>query len=157
MFAAFGDLGATLTVLLLLIATFGALVGLYIRVTAIHTSRLTLLGGLVSVIGLLTGLAGSGGWLLNPTNDWSWGATMIGLGLLMLAFAIIGMSASRLSELGTLRFAPLLPGLFTIVVILLLFFYSPLLESGEMAGVLLESLAVVGVAGTALLLWTKAQ
>lgn len=158
MFAAIGNIAATLVVVLLLLTSFGAVAGLYVRLNAIRPSPLTLAGGVCGLAGLLTGFTGGAGWLFVAENDWSWGTFMISLGVMALGFTLLGIVASRERSLGPLRFAPLLPVGFTVMAIVVVFFYSVVEETvmGPLS-VMAVLLSFLGVAGTGILLWTHAK
>ena len=158
MFAAIGNVAASLILMLLLLMTFGTVAGLYIRLTAARPSPIALIGGICGTLGLVGGLSSSVGWLIAPDNDWSWSTSMLSLGLLALALTIMGIASSGQSELGPLRFAPLLVVGFPIIVVAVVFFYSRLDESimGPISGLATLS-SIIGFTGTAALLWTRAK
>jgi hypothetical protein len=160
MFAAFGTLIANLMIALLVLATFGAVAGLYYRLSATQRSPFTIAGGLSGIVGLLMGLAAVVGFITdtNPNDEgWAWPVGMVGLGLLTLAFALLGITSSTQPTLGPLRFAPLLLWGFPIAVIMIVFFYSTVGDAGRNVGTILQLLALAGLLGTGALLWTKSK
>jgi hypothetical protein len=157
-FAAFGNTVAVLLMLLLVLTTFGAMAGLYFRVNVTERSPFTLIGGVCGIVGVVMALAALGGWLFDADNNWSWATLMSALGLLTLAFGLMGVSSSTQSTLGPLRFAPLLAFGFPIAAVMLLFFFSFFEnESSGMIQVGLILSTLLGVLGTGALLWTKSK
>lgn len=160
MFAAFGTIITSLSLALLVLATFGAVVGLYYRLSATQRSPFTIAGGVCGIVGLLMGLASVVGFITDTNlNDdgWAWPVGMLGLGILTLAFALLGITSSAQPTLGPLRFAPLLLWGFPIAIIMLLFFYSTFDAVGRELGMVLHLIALAGLLGTGALLWTKSK
>jgi hypothetical protein len=159
-FTAFGTIIASLSIALLVVATFGAVAGLYYRLSATHRSPFTIAGAVCGIVGLLMGLASVVGFMTDTNlNDdgWAWPVGMLGLGTLTLAFALLGVTSSTQATLGPLRFAPLLLWGFPIAVVMLLFFYSTFGEGGQELVTVLQLIALAGLLGTGALLWTKSK
>jgi hypothetical protein len=157
-FATFGGILGGVLVLVGMAATFGAVAGLYYRLAATEKSPFTLMGGISGIVGLVVLVGGVGVTVSDPNNEWGWYAFMSALGLLALAFGLMGFSSSSKRSLGPLRFAPLLTLGVPIMVVMILFFYASTSdEVGRGVTVVTLILALLGILGTGALLWTKSK